>query len=66
MSMVSEPIVRISKRKIRALIKNPVKSAQAVNLVYVNDSKPGIRRIKKGASFEYFLGDNQVADEENC
>lgn len=64
MSLVSEPIVSISKRKIRSLLKNPVKSAEAVNLVYVSDGKPGIKRVKSGSSFDYFLGEKQITDEE--
>jgi DNA topoisomerase-1 len=64
MSLVAEPIVSISKRKIRSIIRNPVKSAEAVNLVYVSDSQPGIVRVKNGSSFEYFYKDKKVTDEE--
>jgi DNA topoisomerase-1 len=60
-----EVLAQIPKRKIRTLIKDPAKSAEAVNLVYVNDSDPGIQRIKKGSSFEYWSDGKQVTDEED-
>jgi DNA topoisomerase I len=63
--MEEEAIIeQIPKRKIKSLIKDPAKSAEAVNLVYVNDTDAGIRRVKKGSSFEYWFGDKQVTDTE--
>lgn len=64
MSLVAEPIISISKSKIRSLIKNPVKSAEAVNLIYVNDSQVGIVRSKTGSAFEYILEGKKISDEE--
>ena len=34
MPMPVDPIASIPKRKLRSLLKNPVKTAEAVNLVY--------------------------------
>jgi len=64
MSLVTEPIIDIPKRRIKSLLKSPVKSAEAVNLVYVNDNQPGIERIKKGSGFEYVYQGKKVTDEE--
>lgn len=56
--MVSElpgdPIASISKRRIRSLVKSPVKTAEAVNLVYMSDNVPGIERKRTEDEFEYF------------
>ncbi len=59
-----DPIANISKRRIRSLLKSPVKTAEAVNLVYMNDTKPGIERIKSDNGFEYQYKGEKVTDEE--
>lgn len=56
--------IKLTKRKIRSITNKPEKTAEAVNLVYVNDHTPGIQRIKKGKSFDYFLADKKITDEE--
>jgi DNA topoisomerase-1 len=43
--------------------KNYEKAAKAVNLVYVNDHMPGIRRLKKGTGFSYILENNRLSDK---
>ena len=66
--MVSElpedPIASISKRRIRSLLKSPVKTAEAVNLVYMSDNVPGIERKRTKDGFEYFYLGEKVTDEE--
>lgn len=57
-------IVRLSSRKIKEAISDPEKAAKAVKLVYVSDSMPGIRRIKKGKSFSYVYNNKTVTDKE--
>lgn len=59
-----ELISRIPKRKIKSLIKNPAKSAEAVQLIYVNDCEPGITREKKGSSFKYVLKGATLKNEK--
>jgi len=56
--------IKISNRKIKSIGSDPEKTAKAIKLVYVNDTEPGITRIKKGEKFEYFLKDKKVADDE--
>lgn len=58
------PIVSIPKKRLKALLKDPVKTAEAVNLVYLGDSQPGITRVKAGDTFEYYFEDKKVTDEE--
>lgn len=60
----TDPIAAISKRRIRSLIKNPVKTAEAVNLIYLGDNNPGIERMQKGGSFEYYYEGKKISDEE--
>jgi DNA topoisomerase-1 len=64
MNEVAEAIENIPRRRIKSLIKNPVKSAEAVNLVYVNDTQPGIQRAKEGSSFKYYFKGKEITDEE--
>jgi len=59
-----DPIASISKRRIKTLLKDPVKTAEAVNLIYMNDTKPGIERIKTDNGFEYRYEGKEVSDEE--
>jgi len=56
-------IITLSKRKISSIIKDPVKTAEAVNLVYVNNSEQGIIRRKKGKTFEFILNNKKVKDK---
>ena len=66
MEVIADEILQLPKRKIRSILGNPEKSAQAVNLVYVHDTAPGIRRIKTGKSFNYILEDtNPITDDNN-
>lgn len=42
---------------------NEEKIAKAVQLVYVSDNQPGIRRVKKGKSFRFYLEGIEVRDK---
>jgi DNA topoisomerase I len=55
---------RIDKRKIRSISSDPEKTAAAVNLVYVNDAQPGIKRLKRGREFIYVYRNKPVKKEE--
>lgn len=54
--------IRITKRTLKGLVNNNVKTAEAVNLTYVNDTQPGIERIKKGSGFIYKYRNETVTD----
>ncbi|HMJ90673.1 MAG TPA: hypothetical protein VK530_12710 [Candidatus Acidoferrum sp.] len=43
----------------------PVESARAVGLRYVNDAQPGIRRVKSGEGFRYTRDDGREVRDEN-
>jgi DNA topoisomerase-1 len=61
----SEAVIEnLSKRKISSIIKDPVKTAEAVNLIYVNNTEPGIIRRKKGDSFEFILDNKKITNKE--
>lgn len=55
--------IQISNKKIKNILHDAEKSAKAVNLVYVQDSQPGICRVKKGNSIFYISGNKKVEDE---
>src|ERR1700712_1868514 len=63
MEVVTDALEHISKSKINKIIHDPVKTAEAVNLVYVTDSEPGIVRKKKGKDYNYVLKDKKLTDE---
>lgn len=59
-----EEIIKLPDRKIEAIVNDPVKSAEAVNLVYVTDTQPGIVRVKNGKGFYYVQGKATVKDKK--
>lgn len=61
---IEDEITKIPKRKIKSIIKDSLKAAEAINLIYVNDTHPGITRLKKGKEFEYVSQDDKINDEE--
>ncbi|TKK71554.1 DNA topoisomerase IB [Ilyomonas limi] len=64
MEVTTEEIIRLPERKIKTILHDAEKAAQAVNLIYVSDTAPGITRIKKGKSFSYLLNGQPVKDKE--
>lgn len=59
----SEEHHQLSKRKIKAISRDPAKTAAAIDLVYVQDNHPGIQRIKKGKAFVYMLSGKKVNNQ---
>ncbi len=47
--------IKIPKRRLSALYNDGIKTAAAINLVYVKDIEPGIKRIYKETGFTYVL-----------
>ena len=64
MSEVAVKLPKLSKRKLRSIVKDEEKTAKAANLIYVNDKEPGIERKKKGKNFEYYFQGKLVKDDE--
>jgi DNA topoisomerase-1 len=54
---------QLSKKKIRAIRKDPEKTAAAIDLVYVHDNEPGIQRIKNGKDFSYKLKGKKIRNK---
>lgn len=59
----TEDLLNLPKEELAGLVKDAVKTAEAVHLVYINDGEPGIKRIKKGKGFAYVLNNKQVKDK---
>jgi DNA topoisomerase-1 len=57
-------IIKFPVSRLEALKKDPVKCASLANLIYVNDKIPGIKRIKKGKKFEYWLGERKLRNKK--
>jgi DNA topoisomerase I len=55
---------RVSTRKLFRLQSDSKKYAEAVNLVYVIDTMPGIQRKRQGKGFTYFYKNVKITDKE--
>lgn len=55
--------VRLTKRKLKTLVTDTAKSAEAINLVYVSDTTPGIQRNGKPGHFTYSFNGKKISDE---
>ncbi len=53
-------LIQLPKEEIAEIVKDAVKSAEAVHLLYVSDTQQGIGRYKKGSGFEYLLNNKKV------
>lgn len=60
---MEEETIRITPGKLKKLIHDPQKSAKAINLKYVNDSQPGIIRVRRGKHFSYKFENETVKDK---
>ncbi len=59
-----EMIDQLPKRKIKHILRDPVKTAEVISLVYVSDNSNGIIRKKYGDKFHYFIKDKRIEDEK--
>ncbi len=55
---------KLTPSKILKIMKDPEKSAKAVNLIYMSDNGDGISRKKKGKKFQYFKNKTLITDKE--
>jgi DNA topoisomerase I len=55
---------KISKSKLKSLVKDEEKTARAANLIYVTDKDAGIERRKSGDQMEYYFKDEKIKDDE--
>jgi DNA topoisomerase I len=61
--MTETEVLQLPRRKIKAILKDAEKAAEAVQLVYVSDTQQGITRKKQGQEFEYYVDGKKVTDE---
>lgn len=54
---------KISKRKLKGLLQDAKKSAEIINLVYVSDKMPGIKRARRGRNFIYLRSEKKINDK---
>jgi len=64
MAAAAEEFAKLSKRKLKSIVKDEEKTAMAAHLVYVSDKEEGIERRKKGENFEYYYKGESVKDDE--
>jgi DNA topoisomerase I len=57
-------VVQLSHKEYLKIDRDYMKAAKAADLVYVNDKKPGISRVKRGKSFSYIYDNKPLKDEE--
>lgn len=63
--LIKDPIAALTPSKILKIMKDPVKSAKAVSLIYTSDHEyEGISRRKSGKKFAYFRGGERIKDQE--
>src|SRR5436190_21098876 len=60
-----ELIEQLPGSKIKKLVNDPVKTAEAINLVYVSDAAAGIVRKKKGKGFIYYKEEKKLTDKND-
>lgn len=65
MIAIDELVELLPKKEMAKIIKDPVKTAEAANLVYVTDGTPGIVRQKKAKDFSYSIGEEKIKDENH-
>ena len=59
---MDEPVLSLTHAEYLKADKDYEKAAHAVNLVYVRDNLPGIKRIRKGKGFSYLLENETLKD----
>ena len=64
MTTEEEQVISLPTKKIKNIINDPVKTAEAINLVYVSDTQPGILRVKHGNNFQYIRGSSPCKDKD--
>jgi len=62
--IMAAEVPHITPRKLKTIVNDTKKCAQAVNLKYVTDSEPGINRIRKGKKFVFVLNQKKLNSKE--
>jgi DNA topoisomerase-1 len=56
---------KVSRRKLKGLLQDAVKSAEIISLIYVSDKDPGIQRVKQGKGFVYLRDGKTIKDKND-
>jgi DNA topoisomerase-1 len=64
MSVADMDMLKLSKKKLRSIVKDEEKTAWAANLTYVTDKEEGLERKKSGDKFEYYFKGQKIKDDE--
>ena len=64
MSVAEMDVLKVSKKKMKSIVKDEEKTARAANLIYVTDKEEGIERKKAGEKFDYFFKGKKIKDDE--
>lgn len=56
--------LELSRRQIKAALKNDEASAKVARLIYTNDTAPGIKRVRNGNGFKYYFNNKEIKDTE--
>jgi DNA topoisomerase-1 len=59
-----EESIQLTHKQFLKIDKDLAKAAKVADLLYVTDKDPGIKRVKKGKGFAYYLDDKAINDEE--
>jgi len=57
-------IAELPKSTLKKILNDPVKTAEAIKLVYVSDAMQGITRKKAGKNFTYVKGSQKINDKD--
>lgn len=55
---------KLSYSEVLPLNKDHKKAAKTARLVYVNDTMPGIKRIRRGKGFSYYYNSQKICDKD--
>ncbi len=61
----TEELLKMPRKMLKVISNDPVKTAEAVNLVYVTDAQPGIVRVRRGKKFYYVKGKEKLTDPKS-
>jgi DNA topoisomerase I len=56
--------IKLTAKTIKTILQDTEKAASAVNLIYVQDSQPGITRVRRGKRFQYYYANKRINDEK--
>jgi len=60
--MKEQKIIQLTHKEHLKIHSDPQKAAKSIDLKYVNDTEPGIERVKKGSGFSYLFKGKSIND----